>query len=322
MVLQRREPLFFHPTFAFEHAFPSTTTSRTTTDTPTASTNGFDVRRSAEGRSTAPLNTASEGFLHRRRVPPVAEPASDSNNPSTLAAERHAARSERLASLRRERNVMRALLGEVTGATVETVDVEQQQQPRSPGGTRRRGLSDFFRGIGGVGGRFVAAWDSEFEGFYRRDSAALDARNYVVSSAVALASLRVLTDSSQDDDDFDSSYDALLRLSERLGDVKPKGVPVDKVSELAVFKYAEWPMPDRTLDSHPVGIVASTSAVTMDEDSAPFARKGIEKEERCAVCLQDYEDDEDVMLGRCKHGFHADCFKVRTTGLGRGRLVR
>ncbi|ORY88274.1 hypothetical protein BCR35DRAFT_263641, partial [Leucosporidium creatinivorum] len=78
------------------------------------------------------------------------------------------------------------------------------------------------------------------------------------------------------DDEFDSSYDALLRLSERLGDVKPKGVPADKVSSLAVFKYAEWPMPTRSANHF--------------------------------LILQDYEDDEDVMLGRCNHGFHRDCF--------------
>lgn len=164
---------------------------------------------------------------------------------------------------------MRALFSSAPG-DVDAAEAVEDQQPRSPGGTRRRvGLGEFFTRMGGVGNRFIAAWDDDFQGFYRRDSAALDARNYV------------------DDDEFDSSYDALLRLSERLGDVKPKGVSADKVSSLVVFKYAEWPMPARSVTSPPVPTgIASTSAVTMDEDVPPFARKGLEKEERCAICLQ------------------------------------
>lgn len=46
-------------------------------------------------------------------------------------------------------------------------------------------------------------------------------------------------------------------------------------------------MPERSRAAQPVPTgIASTSAVTMDEDVPPFARKGLEKEERCAICLQ------------------------------------
>lgn len=124
----------------------------------------------------------------------------------------------------------------------------------------------------------------------------------------------------QDDDEFDSSYDALIRLSERLGDAKEKGIGADKLATLQTFSYAEWPMPRRrstsTQDSpSQAQPIATTSAVTMDEDGASsrspdFARRGLDKEERCAICLQDYEDDDECMLGVCQHGFHADCFKA------------
>lgn len=108
-----------------------------------------------------------------------------------LASGGFAARRERLASMRRERNIMRTLLGSGDRsasdvAASEPASAEPQEDdvttaPRSPGTTRRRGLGEFFRGIGGVGGRFVAAWDDDFINFFTRGSAALDPRNYLVS---------------------------------------------------------------------------------------------------------------------------------------------
>ena len=120
----------------------------------------------------------------------------------------------------------------------------------------------------------------------------------------------------QDDDEFDSSFEALIRLSERLGDAKEKGLGAEKLATLKTFTYAEWPTPQRRSAASPFTPsqpVATTSAVTMDGDDTAqpaFARRGIEKEERCAVCLQDYEDDDECMLGVCHHGFHADCLKA------------
>lgn len=115
---------------------------------------------------------------------------------------------------------------------------------------------------------------------------------------------------SQDDDEFDGSYDALLRLSERLGDVKPKGgASQSKLSALPRFKYEDWPLPTKSTSVEPPVLgIATTSSVTMDEPT--LARKGLEKEERCGVCLQDYEDDDECMLGLCQHGFHAECESV------------
>ncbi|KAL7342264.1 hypothetical protein BJY59DRAFT_691133 [Rhodotorula toruloides] len=83
----------------------------------------------------------------------------------------------------------------------------------------------------------------------------------------------------------------------------------EKLAALRRFKYTEWPMPERSSTSTPLP-VASTSATKMDEDVPAFARRGLEKEERCAICLDDYADDDDCMLGRCGHGFHEDCLTL------------
>ncbi|KAM0786847.1 hypothetical protein ACM66B_002274 [Microbotryomycetes sp. NB124-2] len=235
------------------------------------------------------------------------------------AAERSAARVERLANLARERSSMRSLLarsaltdaagsstgGEATEAGTDardealpgTTTTTTTGAPLSPH-TRRRSLGELFRGLGGMGGRWIAAWDDDFIGFFTRDSAALDPRNY------------------QADDEFDDSYDALIRLSERLGDVKQKGLSAEKVSELRTTKYKDWPRARPSADENRTdgSNVASTSQVPMDVDdkgeTGGLAKRGVDKEERCAVCLQDYEDEDDVMFGLCSHGFHADCLKA------------
>ncbi|KAI5481507.1 zinc finger, RING-type protein [Pseudohyphozyma bogoriensis] len=224
----------------------------------------------------------------RRRTTGMAEAAEEA---SSNARQNY---RERLASLRRERAVMQALLpgepleappGPGAGPAAPAESPVTASPPRSP--NRRRGLSDFLRGLSGT--RLGTLFDDDFGAFWGRDAVALDPRNYL------------------DDDDFDTSYESLLRLSERLGDVKPKGVPEAKLSELRRFPYSQWPLPTRRQSITPPVGVASTSAVTMDEDVVPFARRGLEKEERCAVCLMDYEDDDECMLGVCEHGFHAEC---------------
>ncbi|GAA5886341.1 hypothetical protein JCM5296_001874 [Sporobolomyces johnsonii] len=274
----------------------------------------FGSRTDSSG-SLSPSYSSGDTTLRRRHMgtlasalDPIAGPDPRTDSPGDRLAQHRQTRMERLASLRRERSVMRALLGgssppgaaggvassgEPAGNARATP--EPASPPRSPG-ARRRGLGEFFRGLG-TGGRLITIFDDEdFGAFWGRDSAALDPRNYL------------------DDDDFDTSYEALLRLSERLGDVKPKGVSADKLSTLRTFPYSEWPFPERK----PAGEndlpapVASTSALRMDEDEEQpeFARKGVEKEARCPVCLMDYDDDDECMLGHCGHGFHSDCLKA------------
>ncbi|KAK4057417.1 hypothetical protein OIO90_001486 [Microbotryomycetes sp. JL221] len=266
--------------------------------------------------------------LRRRRTiydsPGATLPALEFDTTELSSTERATARIERLASMNRDRqgiflfrprpiartttagtgqdNVRRAESEDVAAAEDSTRGrpgegarpAGHARGPSSPS-IQRRSLGELIRGLGGASGRWITAWDDDFVGFFTRDSAALDPRNY------------------QADDEFDDSYDALIRLSERLGDVKPKGVSADKLSQLKTFKYAEWPMPVNPAASVDLQTgVATTSQVTMDVDQATshLARKGVEKEERCAVCLQDYEEDEVIMLGLCSHGFHSDCLKA------------
>jgi hypothetical protein len=69
-------------------------------------------------------------------------------------------------------------------------------------------------------------------------------------------------------------------------------------------------MPPRRESCSPKQGEASTSATVMDEDLPPLARRGIEKEERCAVCLSDYEEDDECLMGFCGHAMHAECLTV------------
>ncbi|KAG0657836.1 hypothetical protein C6P46_006198 [Rhodotorula mucilaginosa] len=230
-------------------------------------------------------------------------------------------RVQRLHALRQERNLMRSLLSGTSsedgpsssrafGAPENSNDPTRigdsntlrrdgtgpaAHPSRSPGAIwRRRGLGEFLRGFGAGGGRgLISMFDEDFPSFWGRDSAALDPRNYL------------------DDDEFDSSYEALIRLSERLGDARPKGVSPEKLASLPRFQYSIWPMPQRanqvsssSLESAPM---ASTSSVPIEQDPPTLARKGLEKEERCGICLCDYSDDDECMLGHCGHGFHEEC---------------
>ncbi|GAA5984779.1 hypothetical protein JCM10908_003501 [Rhodotorula pacifica] len=229
-------------------------------------------------------------------------------------------RVQRLQALRQERNLMRSLLSGTPSDEGQSSDAVGSRDshnsasrvadsdayrshangpaadpPRSPGAIwRRRGLGEFLRGFGAGGGRgLISMFDEDFPSFWGRDSAALDPRNYL------------------DDDEFDSSYEALIRLSERLGDAKPKGVSADKLASLAKFKYSVWPMPQRSQTAPSTSLssapMASTSSLAMEQDPPSFARKGLEKEERCGICLCDYAEDDDCMLGHCGHGFHEEC---------------
>ncbi|GAA6060164.1 hypothetical protein JCM10212_005165 [Sporobolomyces blumeae] len=230
-------------------------------------------------------------------------------------------RLERLAALRGERALMRGLLGDAgsVGLTMGTdrasssspersalrdrLDREQQHERErerdapTGGVLRRRGLGDFFRGLG-HGARLISIFDEDFGAFWGRDAVALDSRNYL------------------DDDEWDSSYEALLRLSAAIGDAKPKGVSPEKISALRTFAYSDWPYIEHQRSTTSadnggsVDPIASTSAVQIVEDKPALARKGIEKEAICPVCLCDYDDDDEITLAHCSHGFHSACLKA------------
>ncbi|GAA6008100.1 hypothetical protein JCM11491_001884 [Sporobolomyces phaffii] len=266
-------------------------------------------------------------------VPPL-ERAQDAADSVADRLAQH--RIERLASLRRERTFMRGILGgtsvgatssgsggggdgsasnnstRTTGETSEprgsrdrardSLEVERERRtsaasaspPRSPG-YRRRGLGDFFRGFG-TGGRLISIFDEEYGAFFGRDAVALDSRNYL------------------EDDEFDASYEGLLRLSAQIGDVKPKGASQDALAKLRTFPYSKWPYIEHSVAARDGVPVATTSAETLEkevEESRPeFARVGVEKESRCAICLSDYEDEDEIALAHCSHGFHSECLRA------------
>ncbi|CAG8517484.1 7830_t:CDS:10 [Funneliformis mosseae] len=82
-------------------------------------------------------------------------------------------------------------------------------------------------------------------------------------------------DNYLDEDEFDSSYEGLLRLCERIGDAKPKGVSEDVIKTL----------PAKTF----------------------IMGKSKTAEERCTICLTGYESNDLLRDLPCSHDFHQDC---------------
>ncbi|GAA6043093.1 hypothetical protein JCM8097_008420 [Rhodosporidiobolus ruineniae] len=236
--------------------------------------------------------------------------------PSRRELIQHNGRVERLATLRRERNIMRSLLGAVgspprdapSSPRADRASPEPVSPPGSPGTRRRRSLGLLLRSLSGGGpgaadeegegrtrgrrgwgGRGFAIFDEDFGFFGARGgwggAIGADPRDYL------------------DDSQFDDSYEALLRLSERLGDVKPKGVSSAKLDALRRFKYGEWTVEERD----DAGSGSSEGKGKERERPARLAVKGVEKDERCGICLCDYEDDDVVMQLECNHGSHEEC---------------
>ncbi|KAI9064647.1 hypothetical protein FKP32DRAFT_1625454 [Trametes sanguinea] len=81
------------------------------------------------------------------------------------------------------------------------------------------------------------------------------------------------------------SYEALWELAELLGQVKPQVASWEDIekSDLQIVKFSELGQYERE------GKVASNCT------------------ERCLICLDDYQPDDDVRLMRCRHAFHKDC---------------
>ncbi|KAI0366945.1 hypothetical protein BV20DRAFT_971251 [Pilatotrama ljubarskyi] len=81
------------------------------------------------------------------------------------------------------------------------------------------------------------------------------------------------------------SYEALWELAELLGQVKPQVATREDIekSDLKTVKFNELEQYERE------GKVASSCV------------------ERCLICLDDYQPDDDVRLMHCRHAFHKDC---------------
>jgi hypothetical protein len=92
------------------------------------------------------------------------------------------------------------------------------------------------------------------------------------------------------DDEFDDSYEGLLRLAARIGDAKPRGTPAEVVRSMVSSRYADSP--------------------------------GAREEARCPICLDDYAPDDIVtVVKRCSHWFHRECVQVSTKFLARKEPV-
>ncbi|KAI8986092.1 hypothetical protein BD414DRAFT_487625 [Trametes punicea] len=81
------------------------------------------------------------------------------------------------------------------------------------------------------------------------------------------------------------SYEALWELAELLGQVKPQVATWEDIekSDLKTVKFSELEHYERE------GRVASSCV------------------DRCLICLDDYQPEDDLRLMRCRHAFHKDC---------------
>ncbi|KAI0671037.1 hypothetical protein C8Q78DRAFT_973629 [Trametes maxima] len=81
------------------------------------------------------------------------------------------------------------------------------------------------------------------------------------------------------------SYEALWELAELLGSVKPQVATREDIekSDLQTVKFSELEQYERE------GRVASNCV------------------DRCLICLDDYQPDDDVRLMHCRHAFHKEC---------------
>lgn len=73
------------------------------------------------------------------------------------------------------------------------------------------------------------------------------------------------------------NYEALLSLAERLGEVKPKGLPKCDIEQLPSYRYA-------------------------NEDSSEDSEQTV-----CVVCMSDFETRQMVRVLPCSHEFHSKC---------------
>lgn len=88
--------------------------------------------------------------------------------------------------------------------------------------------------------------------------------------------------------DLDMSYEGLLALSERLGEVKRRGATDEALSRgLTLFMYTKTPLEITSLQ---------------------------ERETRCAICLEDYEEqDKCAKSTKCGHALHEECLTVSSS---------
>jgi hypothetical protein len=92
--------------------------------------------------------------------------------------------------------------------------------------------------------------------------------------------------------DVDSmSYEELLELGERMGEVKQRGLKTEDLSVLPTYRWKEGGR--RRTDE-------------MDEKKGKGGSEEVE-DSQCSICLTPYEQGEEIKRLQCFHTFHSEC---------------
>lgn len=102
------------------------------------------------------------------------------------------------------------------------------------------------------------------------------------------------------------SYDELLRLAEVLGNVKPPTVTAEEIkkSTLKIVKTAAIP---GLLAQGEIRDITAERCLGELTRRLNFALTLTDLPLRFTVCLEDYEEDEDIRILNCRHCFHQPC---------------
>ncbi|SPO38818.1 uncharacterized protein PSFLO_04297 [Pseudozyma flocculosa] len=114
------------------------------------------------------------------------------------------------------------------------------------------------------------------------------------------------------DDEWDASntYEDLLLLSSRLGDVQSKNVPSHVVACFSTCPYSQWG--GGSCDSPPSPPVVGKGKQKVDDEAiARAVALKASRDTSCAICLDDYRDADLIMsVPGCNHASHASCLKT------------
>ncbi|KAJ3144043.1 hypothetical protein HK101_002866 [Irineochytrium annulatum] len=91
------------------------------------------------------------------------------------------------------------------------------------------------------------------------------------------------------DDGFDTSYESLMALGERMGDVRNKGLS------------------DTMIQSLPVKIYRKPDDAGVGGGSGSGFASGSEEDNKCAICLSEFEGGEELTGLPCCHYLHKEC---------------
>jgi len=96
------------------------------------------------------------------------------------------------------------------------------------------------------------------------------------------------------------SYEEILALEDRLGKV-PHGAPIQAISLLPTSKYQKISHPK----SSPLRSVTSPKPGECDKKEKEI-KSTLSEEKSCCICLEDFQDGEDIRRLPCFHIFHQE----------------